>query len=296
MLELPWQEVHLQGVPLTVIRGAAPLQEGILTWGDRLELWPWTGAAARLIRDRVNFQQAGSAAGGSVFLLEGSGRLVRLAWPRLTTTVIEPATACQEVLWTEMAGRSGLLYVHLHSQLRFWDGSEAQELYSIYTPSRQGGLQVVDIDEDGRSEILCGNYWLKDTGSSNRAWRLFAINTFFERETSALARIAYLKEPRGLMWASEERIVWHEPRSDLRQLWRSEPVECPGAGKPAAMLAHRGMIWLGHSRGVHLLRRMGGRWTARHYTRDINCVALLEKNDGIWAVSEENPRPIYPLR
>ena len=67
----------------------------------------------------------------------------------------------------------------------------AQDLV-FYTPSREGGLDIADIDGDGLPDILCGNDWIPLAQKFDLHWRLFAINTWNELENSAaMLRLAY---------------------------------------------------------------------------------------------------------
>ena len=78
----------------------------------------------------------------------------------------------------------------------------AQDLYSFYTPSREGGLGIADIDGDGLPDILCGNDWIRSPRTFDLHWRLFAINTWNELENSAMLRLA---NRNGILVAGRER-------------------------------------------------------------------------------------------
>ncbi len=64
------------------------------------------------------------------------------------------------------------------------DGWRETELYTIYTPSTEGGLVISDIDGDGLPDLLCGNYWMKSPTAFELPWREFAIDTWNEEEGS----------------------------------------------------------------------------------------------------------------
>lgn len=278
--------------PVGEIRGAALHENGILTWGESLALWPFDGKPPRVLESGTNYGPAGTLDRQlGLFLLEDGRRLIRHR-PRL---VIEEETATRDLLPATLHGRRGLLYIHLHSQLRFWTPAGTEEIYSIYTPSHQAGLQFADLDGDGRPELLCGNYWLKPSEKRGVAWRLFAINTFFERENSASARLLYLQEPRGLLWASSERVAWLTPSPDLRQLWQPNILPLEGAGNPTCWLESP-LLLMGHENGVHSFRWDGTSWRTRPYAQGFSCVALLARNGSVWAVAADRPRLIYPLR
>ena len=94
-------------------------------------------------------------------------------------------------------GRRGVLLVHRRSQVRFYeipaDRSApwpATEIYSFYTPSNQGGMLLADIDRDGTTDLLCGNYWIKSPDRFELPWRLFAIEPWSEEPDSAMLRLA----------------------------------------------------------------------------------------------------------
>ena len=45
-----------------------------------------------------------------------------------------------------------------------FDSTKARHLprvYSFYTPSRQAGLLLADVDGDGLTDIFAGNYWIR---------------------------------------------------------------------------------------------------------------------------------------
>jgi hypothetical protein len=271
------------------IRGATASPRGILTWGESFALWPWDGSEPHILERGRNYGRAGCFAAGHLFLLEDGRRLIRHQ-PRL---VIEDDTQTSDLLWTRLHGEDGLLYIHLDAQLRFWTPRGVEEIYSIYTPSRQGGLITVDLDGDSRAELLCGNYWLRDSGRRGAAWRLFALNTYFAGEDSALARLCWVDRPRGLLWASRERLVFHRPPPRLEELWPATPIEVPGLGEPHAWLSSSNPL-LAHSRGVHAFRWDGAHWQARELTSGGPWVALLSRGGVVWAVNQSHPVCLAP--
>jgi hypothetical protein len=77
-------------------------------------------------------------------------------------------------------------------QVRFYElpSGDSRDLYSIYTPSRQAGLLLHDVDGDGRPDLFCGNYWMRAPERFDLPWRLFAINLWSEEQDSATVRLA----------------------------------------------------------------------------------------------------------
>ncbi|MCP5118450.1 MAG: hypothetical protein GY953_47165, partial [bacterium] len=136
-----------------------------------------------------------------VVLLENStdGGLGSLVWfgaPHWERRLIDSGAQFRDCVAATLDGSRGVLLIHRFLQLRFYQIPDNagqkwpyRELYSIYTPSRQGGLLLADIDEDGRTDILAGNYWLRNPGDPEVHWRLFAINLWSETPESALSAL-----------------------------------------------------------------------------------------------------------
>jgi hypothetical protein len=154
--------------------------------------------------------------------------LVWYAAPRWTRRTIEPGVEAFDLLPAALAGRRGVLLVHKRSQLRFYaipprpaGAWPARDLYSIYTPAWQGGLALADIDRDGRTDILCGNYWLRAPAAFELPWRLFAINEWTDQERSGVMRVAAAG---GSLAAAQRelekgRAALFDPPADPREQW-----------------------------------------------------------------------------
>ena len=145
---------------------------------------------------------------------------------------IDTGVVSDDLLPAVLFGRRGILLIHKHQQMRFYqvprdpagEWPPPRDIYSIYTPSRQGGLLVADIDRDGRADILCGNYWIRAPAAYHLPWRLFAINTWTEEEDSALLRLAFRD---GVLAAAQRervpaRLARFTRHRDPREQWPHE--------------------------------------------------------------------------
>jgi len=268
----------------------------VLAWGNGVTRWPaGRGSPERFLVGR-RFTAGCADSDGTLFLLEDD-RLSMFRIPYANGAVLESATDFQDCLPSTMDGRRGVLIPHRHLQLRFYsEGALPKELYSIYTPSRQGGLISRDVDLDGRDDLLWGNYWLERPREENAHWRLFAINTFFEREESALARLAW-SEREGLYWgasAGEPRLALLKPGPDRRQIWQTEMLPDPPSSINA-MLPLQDALIVAHAKGVALYSRRGARFSRRDLTPSA-AVALYELGGAVWAVFDNGPRIVYRLK
>jgi hypothetical protein len=226
-----------------VITGAAWIEQprpALVTWGDRLQVWPENGGRPT---DLIPRAQAGLGPGGCTADVDGDSRddlilqerpgLSRMVWlraPHWERATIEPETWFQDCLATTLDGRRGVLVLHRNTQLRFYafaPGFPYRELYAVYTPSEQGGLLLRDIDGDGRDDSLFGNYWLRRPSPPETHWRLFAINTYSEGPLTALAALAWFRD--GLVWAeataaANARVMHFRPRADVHEQWEPQPL------------------------------------------------------------------------
>ena len=118
------------------------------------------------------------------------------------------------------------------------------ELYTIYTPSTEGGIVIADIDGDGLPDLLCGNYWMKSPARFDLPWREFAIDTWNEEEGSAMLRLAWNSPVRvaGQRDMRPSRLAWFERAPDPKQLWPAHPLEGIENGVSGMVFSGRDLI------------------------------------------------------
>jgi hypothetical protein len=182
---------------------------------------------------------------------DATGRMVWLEAPHGALHVIDTEADFSACLPTSMSGKNGVAVIHRHSQIRFYeipdDPSEPwpyRELYSIYTPSSQGGLIRYDIDGNGHPDLFAGNYWLQAPATPEKPWQIFAINKWWEKTRSAMLRLALVKHADNRFpsllaaeaTAAPARVAIFERPADPKQLWRESRVEAiPAIRMPEAL-------------------------------------------------------------
>jgi hypothetical protein len=225
------------------VRGAAMARDGrLFTWGDALAV-----RDASLEKSRVLSRQT-FGEGGCLVDLDNDGQeefvgkeglgLGRLTWrkpPEWKPVVLEKQTDTHDCLQATLFGRKGVLTIHRFMQVRFYEYAPAgkpwivHEIYSIYTPSKQTGLSLHDVNGDGRLDIVCGNYWIQSPERFDLPWHIYAINTWFEKPESAMQAHALVD---GNLFVAQShaapaRVALFRKPEDVRQLWQESPV--PGA-------------------------------------------------------------------
>lgn len=300
------------------IRGAALVQHprpGVLTWGTELKFWPLAGGAPILLKEGTDFGPGGCVAdvdgdGRDDLMVQqraGNGPMLWLRAPKWESRVIERETEFRDCLPFEIDGHKGVLVPHFNAQLRLYEYPKQlddkwaySEIYSIYTASKQGGLLAFDVDGDGLTDLFIGNYWMRNPGQWDLPWRLFNMNTFFDKPDSALARQAVYQRPGrakpDLLWAESEgapaRFALLERPDDEKQGWPAQMIE-PAPDHPRALLvlgAQPGEwppVLVGAQDGVRLYRMGNGGWTMSKLWSGAPVLALFRVHSDVLAVTPQ---------
>ena len=247
-----------------LISGAALLSpHALITWGERLEKWLLPGLTRQMLADGP-FGEGGCLMDvdgdglTDVILVEGRG-LGKLVWrraPKWESHLIDSEVEMHDCRAATLFGRRGLLMIQRHMQLRFYEFPGAPdepwpstEIYSIYTASRQGGLEMADVNGDGLPDLFCGNYWVQSPASFDLPWRIFAINLLHLEPAAATFRM--LMDGPDLVAAQGEmesgRVTRFRKPADPKQLWTEIPMA--ELHYPHALARVGGQIWVGENNG-----------------------------------------------
>jgi hypothetical protein len=237
------------------ISGAARVEANrVWTWGDYLREWtlpqldsrqlakgPWGegGCSVDLDGDGTREFVAVRAQPGHL------GDLVWLVPGEARAETIDTESEVHDCLEASLFGRRGVLVIQRGIQVRFYErhqsgGWSRRDVYSIYTPSYQGGLALADVNRDGLIDIFCGNYWIRSPEHFELPWRLFAINTHSQEERSATFRVDAVSAEEIVVAQShmDNAIVARYRRpSDPTQQW---PEQRLGDGNP--VVQPRGLL------------------------------------------------------
>lgn len=245
------------------IRGGAASNDGkaAIVWGEgvyRVDLR--SGRSERLAVG--SFRENGCVAEGGLVLVNDD-RLVWLAGPKYDRLeVIDTGAEIADCLEATLLGRRGILVTWRGLQVRHYFPAQGErrwpyrEIYSFYTASYQAGLLLRDVDDDGRPDLMCGNYWIQSPAEYDLPWRLFAINTYNDTPLAAKMRLAWLERNGAfpLLVAAQGaleqgRVTLFERPADPKQLWGERVLAA--MPRPAAIAVTRrgllvnGQLWNG---------------------------------------------------
>jgi hypothetical protein len=219
------------------IAGSALDGKRLVTWGDRVLTWDLPEGRMQPLRAKI---PRALGPGGALIEVAGQPGLVlneaggrgALLWVNLRTgksVEIDHGISANEILPAEILGHRGILLVQRSIQVRFFEAPSepaapwaSRDIYSFYSPSDQGGLLLADVDRDGHTDILCGNYWIQSPEELELPWRLFAVRVWAEEKLSGMVSMAW----RDLLGTGiSNLIVSQSEMAKARVAWFEKPSD-----------------------------------------------------------------------
>lgn len=222
------------------------------------------------------------------------GELVFLRAPGFVAERIDTDVELHDCRAATLFGRRGFVMIHRGAQVRFYwldKGKwEVQEVYSIYTASRQAGLALADVDGDGRVDIFAGNYWVRSPEAFDLPWRIFAIHLHHEDETAA-SFVYGAAGPDLLIGAQRERmgtpVRVFRPGADRKLEWVESGVSGARLDRPRGAVVVGDSVVFGDALGLMVVRpRMG----SVERVRGAPVVGLWEADGVVYSVSGREVR------
>jgi hypothetical protein len=262
----------------------------LYVWGeDAFEIDLQSGHSERIAEGK--FAEGGCLLDDGLILNSVEPRA--LIWLRLSDRkrfVVDTGVDTRDAISADLLGHHGVLLLHKRQQVRFYDlpspmkdNWAESELYTIYTPSTEGGLVMADIDGDGLPDLLCGNYWMKSPTRFDLPWREFAIDLWSEEEGSAMLSLAWNPADHIRIAAQRDlrpgRAAWFEPPADVKQLWTAHDLG-PTAGVSSVIFIGKDLILLEKNAPGRLLlfsHESGGFLPGRELIRTNQAVGMASR-------------------
>ena len=253
--------------------GGALADRTFAAWGEGLFFW----REKKLVFQKPGrFGEGGcltdlDADGRSDVVVTEAGAKPALVWFRGTDgrrELIDSGVVSADVAAATLDGRVGVLVLHKGGQLRFYYRENrawsVRDVYSFYSAVDQGGLLLSDVDGDGRADIICGNYWVRQPESFELSWRLYAIKLWSDEPEDAMTDFALAG---GRLLAMQRNkstavIAWFDKPQDPKILWPQRTVNGMAASRPrvAGVSKNRVLISEGGEAGRMLWLHTDGRY------------------------------------